>query len=169
MTARSGSAVTVLSSAAPGTVRFSRPIRSSSCPHPERFGALGLLRGWCSLWVGSTSGLIRLQNGGEQHFTTEDGLADDSVTCLTQSNDGSLFVGTKNGFSRVHAKTTLRPLVPATVSRKAPSTRCSATAKKGCPVGRDEAWIESIHRSSNRSVHGQRGPAQQRHRTGLSG
>jgi ligand-binding sensor domain-containing protein/signal transduction histidine kinase len=54
-----------------------------------------------ALWIGTSNGLIRSKDKTERRFGTADGLADDSILCLSQSNDGSLYAGTKNGFSRV--------------------------------------------------------------------
>ena len=64
--------------------------RLTSVPSSTSVRAL-LSAGDGVIWVGTTSGLIRFQNGSEQRFTTDDGLADDSVTCLCQSNGNSLF------------------------------------------------------------------------------
>ena len=54
-----------------------------------------------AIWIGATSGLIRLMNGKERRFTKSDGLADDWVDALAEGGGGSLWIGTKNGFSRV--------------------------------------------------------------------
>lgn len=53
-----------------------------------------------ALWVGTTAGLIRLQNGHEQRFTKADGLANDAVLSLAEGRNGSIWVGTDGGFSR---------------------------------------------------------------------
>lgn len=39
-----------------------------------------------------------------QHYTTDDGLPDNTVTCIRQSPDGFLWVGTTNGLSRFDGK-----------------------------------------------------------------
>ncbi len=53
-----------------------------------------------ALWVGTSGGLVRIKDGQEQRYTTADGLADNSIYCLSVSPDGSLWIGTKDGFSR---------------------------------------------------------------------
>lgn len=52
------------------------------------------------LWIGTTAGLVRLQNGGERRFTKADGLANDSVLALAEGHNGSIWAGTDGGFSR---------------------------------------------------------------------
>ena len=57
-----------------------------------------------ALWIGTTAGLVRLQNGREQRLTKGPGqgnaLADDSVLSLAQGSNGSIWIGTDGGFSR---------------------------------------------------------------------
>src|SRR5205085_6739675 len=53
-----------------------------------------------AIWIGTTSGLIRLMNSKERLFTKADGLADEWVDTLAAGSGGSLWIGTKNGFSR---------------------------------------------------------------------
>jgi len=53
-----------------------------------------------AIWIGTTSGLIRLMNGKERRFTKADGIADEWVDALAEGSGGSLWIGTKNGFSR---------------------------------------------------------------------
>ncbi len=53
-----------------------------------------------ALWIGTTDGLVRLENGHEQRYSIADGLADNSVLELAESRDGVIWIGTKNGFSR---------------------------------------------------------------------
>jgi ligand-binding sensor domain-containing protein/signal transduction histidine kinase len=52
------------------------------------------------LWIGTTAGLIRLQNGREQRFTKTDGLANDSVLSLAKGKNRAIWIGTDGGFSR---------------------------------------------------------------------
>jgi len=54
-----------------------------------------------TIWIGTTAGLVRLNEGKERRFTTADGLADNSIECLAEGADGSLWVGTKDGVGRV--------------------------------------------------------------------
>src|SRR3984885_12798886 len=53
-----------------------------------------------ALWIGTTAGLIRLQDGREQRLTKADGLANDSVLSLAEGRNGSIWIGTDGGFSR---------------------------------------------------------------------
>lgn len=53
-----------------------------------------------TLWAGTEKGLIRYIGDEMSEYTTEDGLADDSVHYITRSRDKTLWVGTKNGVSR---------------------------------------------------------------------
>ena len=53
-----------------------------------------------TLWIGTTAGLIRLEEGREQCFTKADGLANDSVLSLAEGRNGSIWIGTDGGFSR---------------------------------------------------------------------
>ncbi|HTC91449.1 MAG TPA: two-component regulator propeller domain-containing protein, partial [Bryobacteraceae bacterium] len=52
------------------------------------------------LWIGTTAGLIRLEDGREQRFTKTNGLANDSVLSLAEGRNGSIWIGTDGGFSR---------------------------------------------------------------------
>lgn len=52
------------------------------------------------MWVGTTKGLYQLQDGSiERVYTTEDGLASNTVLAITQARDGSLWLGTASGLS----------------------------------------------------------------------
>ncbi len=53
-----------------------------------------------TLWIGTTAGLIRLEDGREQRFTKADGLANDSVLSLAEGRNGEIWIGTDGGFSR---------------------------------------------------------------------
>jgi ligand-binding sensor domain-containing protein/signal transduction histidine kinase len=53
-----------------------------------------------ALWMGTTAGLIRLQDGREQRWTKANGLANDSVLSLAEGRNGSIWIGTDGGFSR---------------------------------------------------------------------
>ena len=53
------------------------------------------------LWIGTSTGLVRLRGDKETRLTRADGLADDSVLTLTETPDGAVFAGTANGFSRL--------------------------------------------------------------------
>lgn len=66
-----------------------------------------------SLWIGTTTGLVHRsfgsQNGhpagdkagDDRRFTRANGLPDDAIDCLIRSREGSVWVGTREGFSRV--------------------------------------------------------------------
>jgi ligand-binding sensor domain-containing protein/signal transduction histidine kinase len=54
-----------------------------------------------SLWIASeTNGLTRMKNGVFQRFFKADGLPDNQVQCLLESQDGSLWVGCETGLAR---------------------------------------------------------------------
>jgi signal transduction histidine kinase/ligand-binding sensor domain-containing protein len=56
------------------------------------------------VWVGTSAGLIRMASTAgavERRMTIADGLAADDVLSLSGTRDGSLLVGTTNGFSRL--------------------------------------------------------------------
>jgi ligand-binding sensor domain-containing protein/two-component sensor histidine kinase len=53
-----------------------------------------------ALWIGTSAGLIRLQDGREQRFSRADGLANDSVLSLAEGRNGEIWIGTDGGFSR---------------------------------------------------------------------
>lgn len=62
--------------------------------------------GQSSIWVGTTEGLVEITGSAqigwaEKLYTTRSGLADDGVLSLNQRADGSLWVGTRAGFSRL--------------------------------------------------------------------
>jgi signal transduction histidine kinase/ligand-binding sensor domain-containing protein len=51
--------------------------------------------------AGTTVGLLEISKTGERLLTSRDGLADSRILCLAESKDGSLWIGTRNGFSRL--------------------------------------------------------------------
>jgi len=52
------------------------------------------------MWVGTTKGLCRLEQGTvAKVYTTADGLPNNAVLAMTQARDGSLWLGTGSGFS----------------------------------------------------------------------
>jgi signal transduction histidine kinase/ligand-binding sensor domain-containing protein len=53
------------------------------------------------VWVGTSEGVFRLSAQGDDHLTTADGLADNSVLTMAFARDGAVLVGTNDGFSRV--------------------------------------------------------------------
>jgi signal transduction histidine kinase/ligand-binding sensor domain-containing protein/CheY-like chemotaxis protein len=52
------------------------------------------------LWVGTPTGLNRIQDGRFRVFTTRDGLPHDHVNAITGANGGGLWLGTSGGLSR---------------------------------------------------------------------
>ncbi|SFI55631.1 sensor histidine kinase [Planctomicrobium piriforme] len=54
-----------------------------------------------TIWAGSHHGLVKLVGVEEQRLTRGNGLADDSIECLTISHEGNLWVGTRDGVSRI--------------------------------------------------------------------
>jgi signal transduction histidine kinase/ligand-binding sensor domain-containing protein/CheY-like chemotaxis protein len=56
-----------------------------------------------SLWVGTSAGLYRIENGAiAKLYTTADGLPNNRVFAVTEARDGSLWLGTTRGFSHFH-------------------------------------------------------------------
>jgi PAS domain S-box-containing protein len=54
------------------------------------------------LWIGTAySGLYRYYQGQFSFLTKQDGLASDRISSLAESDDGSLWVGTEDGFSQL--------------------------------------------------------------------
>jgi ligand-binding sensor domain-containing protein len=47
-----------------------------------------------TLWIGTTSGLLRWRDGVETAYTTENGLPDNSIRALCEDRDGDLWMGT---------------------------------------------------------------------------
>ena len=68
----------------------------SSQPHALLLDRHGVL------WIGTaSSGLYRYYNGQFSSLTQGDGLASDRILSLAESDDGSLWVGTEDGFSQL--------------------------------------------------------------------
>ena len=69
---------------------------------PKLFGSWRLtFQKPSSLWIGSKeNGLQKYVNGNIKTFTTKDGLVNNSISFITQTRDGSLWIGTKGGLSR---------------------------------------------------------------------
>ena len=102
-----------------GLVRFDgvafRAFDESEIPGIFRasFRRLAVDRGG-ALWAASeTDGVVRLANGHWRVFTTRDGLASDRVTALAPGPDGSMWVGTRAGVSRVTGDRVARVALPA--------------------------------------------------------
>ena len=72
------------------------PLRSI----PSDAGVRAIACSGQGLWVGTTSGLVRVERSAQRLFTSKEGLADDGVLSLREGPDGSLWVGTRSGFSR---------------------------------------------------------------------
>lgn len=53
-----------------------------------------------AVWIGSADGLYRFYQGNWRHFSTQDGLAGNSINCLLAAPDGAIWAGTGNGVSR---------------------------------------------------------------------
>lgn len=67
-------------------------------------------RGW--LWAGSTKGLDVLTSGGWRHFDVASGLISNQISygAISEDDDGSMWFGTDNGFSRFTGAYALPPL-----------------------------------------------------------
>ncbi|NIM16019.1 MAG: hypothetical protein GTO45_28795, partial [Candidatus Aminicenantes bacterium] len=57
------------------------------------------------LWISTRrGGIICYKNGGfEKSYTTKDGLLSNDVPAISQSHDGSLWIGTANGVNRLES------------------------------------------------------------------
>jgi PAS domain S-box-containing protein len=56
------------------------------------------------VWVGSTNGLFRFENGAPaKMYTSSDGLPSNTILAVTQAHDGSLWLGTGSGLSHFQA------------------------------------------------------------------
>jgi len=73
------------------------PLRS--LPADAGVRAIACSRG--TLWAGTTAGLVEVTGGQQRLYTEKEGLADDSILSLGQSEDGVLWIGTRGGFSRL--------------------------------------------------------------------
>ena len=80
---------TVFTSRVPNSFSTHNTIFALACPHD------GIV------WVGTSSGLLKLDHGQEQWFLDTDGLSNDQVLCLSKGRDHCLWIGTKDGFSRL--------------------------------------------------------------------
>jgi ligand-binding sensor domain-containing protein/signal transduction histidine kinase len=60
---------------------------------------------WCAgngtIWFGTTDGLISWKKGVEKRFTTAEGLTNDWIYTVIGGRGGVVWVGTKDGFSRI--------------------------------------------------------------------
>ena len=76
---------------------------------PASASVRALLCAGDTVWAGTSDGLIRIKGndreadrGNDQRlFTVKDGLADDFVFSLAQGSGGTIWIGTRNGFSRL--------------------------------------------------------------------
>ena len=79
----------------------SRPLKGI----PATASVRALLCAGDTVWAGTSDGLIRIRSadrGDDQRlFTLKDGLADDFVFSLAQGSSGTIWIGTRNGFSRL--------------------------------------------------------------------
>jgi ligand-binding sensor domain-containing protein len=67
-----------------------------------------------ALWAASeTGGVVRWAGGEWRVFTTRDGLTSDRVTALLPDPDGSMWVGTRAGVSRIAGERVTRLALPA--------------------------------------------------------
>jgi signal transduction histidine kinase/ligand-binding sensor domain-containing protein len=66
------------------------PASSIVCMEQDREG---------NLWLGTGEGLVQLQRPAVKVYTTRDGLADDNVWTVCQSEDGMMWVGSDHGLN----------------------------------------------------------------------
>ena len=57
------------------------------------------------LWIGTTNGVARYQNGKVSWLTKDDGLVDNYVLSLCEDHDGHIWIGTGAGLTRYDGKT----------------------------------------------------------------
>lgn len=50
-------------------------------------------------WLGSTEGVVRIQNGAATHFTTKDGLAGNDTKVIIEDGQGGLWLGSYGGLT----------------------------------------------------------------------
>jgi signal transduction histidine kinase/ligand-binding sensor domain-containing protein len=67
--------------------------------HTAALALLGTQDG--AVWIGTNDGLLRRAEGQVLRLSKSDGLADDTVYCLTEAADGSVWAGTRDGLSRI--------------------------------------------------------------------
>jgi ligand-binding sensor domain-containing protein len=82
-------------------LRFERQLPPGTGPRTTFFGFLTDREG--RVWVTSAQGLFRFDSGNWVRFTTADGLKADSVTHITETNDGAIWVAYREplGVSRL--------------------------------------------------------------------
>lgn len=74
------------------------PVKIESVPQDARVQAIS--QNADGLWIGTSAGLVLKRSQQEVRFTSQQGLADNNVTCLIPGRNGEMFIGTPNGFSR---------------------------------------------------------------------
>lgn len=76
---------------------------------PDAASVRGLLCDGPQVWAGTSFGLVRLNtetpSQNQRLFTTRDGIVDDFVFTVTRGEGGVLWIGTRNGFSRLRNQT----------------------------------------------------------------
>jgi ligand-binding sensor domain-containing protein/two-component sensor histidine kinase len=66
-----------------------------------------------TLWIGTTSGLVRWRNGVETTLTTDNGLPDASVRCFCEDKDHDLWLGTwSSGVAKLASEAFLNFVLP---------------------------------------------------------
>lgn len=54
-----------------------------------------------ALWIASVDGILRVQDGAVQRWTTASGLASDDIYSLSEDDDGTVWAGTTAGLARI--------------------------------------------------------------------
>lgn len=57
------------------------------------------------IYIGTTGGLVTIENGVEKRYTTRDGLSNNNITCLTEGLSGEIWLGNLSGISRFSRRT----------------------------------------------------------------
>jgi signal transduction histidine kinase/ligand-binding sensor domain-containing protein len=94
-----GNNLTLWSGAANGQAPEARTIMLRTLPPFADVQAL-MCASDGSVWIGSTEGLSRIENGNQETSIKDPGRTHDSVLSFDEAPDGTIWIGTSNGFSR---------------------------------------------------------------------
>ena len=95
----------------PGTAADWRRLPISFSPLQE--ARRGFFSADGTLWVGTTSGLVRWREGAQTTLTTENGLPDTSVRCFCEDKDHDLWMGTwSSGVAKLASEAFLNFVLP---------------------------------------------------------
>src|SRR4051794_2788661 len=112
--------------------------------HRASFRRLAVDRGGALWAAGETDGVVRRAHGRWRVFTTRDGLSSDRVTALLPDPDGSLWVGTRAGVSRIVGDRVTRLALPGGGAEPA-VTALALDAEGGLWIGTVADGILRLH------------------------